>query len=240
MDYSETGAPRTPVPWTVRDMVYAGLATIGLMLVGFILLAIVAFALGIDVQDPEQQALVVFAVFALEALMIPPVWWWSVRKYGTSPRILGLRGFRWLRGIGLTLLGLAVILAINVGWSWVMERFGLEGQPDLVPVFGEGIGGFLSALLVAGVVAPVAEELFFRGFLYAGLRDRWGLTAGLVVSSVLFGVIHLTPGVIFPIILMGAVFAVLFELTDSVWPPILLHALVNGLAVVGLYANAAI
>jgi uncharacterized protein len=220
-------------------MVYAGLATIGLMLVGFVLLAILAVALGIDVQDPEQQQLVVFAVFALEALMIPPVWWWSVRKYGASPRILGLRGFRFLRGLALVAVGLAAILAINVVWAQVMERFGLEGQPDLVPVFGEGLGGFISALFVAAVVAPIAEELFFRGFLYAGLRDRWGLGAGLIVSSVLFGLIHLTPGVILPIILMGAIFAVLFELTDSVWPPILLHALVNGLAVVGLYASTA-
>lgn len=240
MNSSDNGASQTRVPWTIRDMVYAILATLGIMalvLLGAVVFAIVAAILGVDIEALDFRLLVVITP-VVQALMIVPAWWWSVRKYRVSWRALGLRRFPWIRGLAFMALGLLTILAINLGWAWVMERFELEGQPDLVPLFGEGLGGFLVAFIAAAIVAPVAEELLFRGFLYRGLRDRWGIIAGAVVSSVLFALFHLVPGVIPAIILMGLVFAALYELTDSVWPPILLHGVYNGLAIVMAYLNA--
>ena len=231
----EPGAEREPVPWGLRDMVSAGLMGVALMGAGLLAVLAAALLMGLDVENPQNQTLLAFAMLGLEALLIPPVWWWGMRKHGTPPATLGLRPTPWLRSLLYVGLGLVAILALNAGWSVVMERYGLVGQPDILPLFGEGFAGLLGALLVAAIVAPVAEELFFRGFLYAGLRDRWGPAAGVAVSSLLFGMVHLTPGVMVPIALMGAMFAWLYEATDSLWPPILLHAMYNGLAVVIMY-----
>lgn len=231
----EPDAEREPVPWGLRDMVSAGLMGVALMAAGLLAVLAAALLVGLDVENPQNQMLLAFAMLGLEALLIPPVWWWGMRKHGAPPASLGLRPAPWPRSLLYVGLGLVAILALNAGWSVVMERFGLAGQPDIVPLFGEGLTGLLSALLVAAVVAPVAEELFFRGFLYAGLRDCWGLPAGVAISSILFGVVHLTPGVMVPITLMGALLAWLYEATDSLWPPIVLHAAYNGLAVIIMY-----
>ncbi len=236
MAYRNPGPAKQGVPWGLADMVLAGLATVVLMVVGLFVLVTAALFAGLELQNPENQALLGFAMLGLEALMIPPVWWWGVHKHGAKAAILGLRRAPWLRSAVYIGLGLAAILAMNVGWAWVMERYGLQGQPDIVPLFGEGPSGLAIALLVAGIVAPVAEELFFRGFLFAGLRDRWGLPIGIALSSALFSVVHFVPGVMLPIAFMGALFAWLYQATDSLWPPILLHALYNGLAVIGMYA----
>lgn len=225
------------VPWTPRDMLAAGLTTAGLFVGGLFALSAAAFAMGINIASPEaQRSVMVASMFILTALMIPPVWWWGLRKYGQRPTMLGLRHAPLLRTLMWVGLGLAAILVINVVWAWVMQRLDLPGQPDIVEVFGQGWGGFLSAVGVAVVMAPLAEEVFFRGFLYAGLRDRWGLTAGILASSVIFGLVHLTPGVILPIVLMGGIFAWLYQATGTLWAPILLHAIVNAIAVTSLYA----
>lgn len=229
-------ARRQNVPWEVRDILYAGLMAGGLIaaLVG----GFVLFAMLMGWEGPMSQPghFVVVAMGALEGFMILPAWWWGPGKYGGGWRLLGLRRPPVMRSVVWGSLGLLVILGIDVAWAWVMERFNLPGQPDIVPIFGEGPFGFLAALFVAGVMAPLAEEIFFRGFIYAGLKKAWGPLGGLVASSVLFSVVHLTPGVMVPIACMGAVFALLYEVTDSLWPPITLHALMNIIAVIGVYA----
>jgi membrane protease YdiL (CAAX protease family) len=50
------------------------------------------------------------------------------------------------------------------------------------------------AILYAVVIAPVHEELFFRGILFRSVGDRYGLVAGLVVSGLGFSLIHYVPG----------------------------------------------
>ena len=106
-------------------------------------------------------------------------------------------------------------------------------------MFGGGIGGLLLALLLGGVVAPVAEEIFFRGYLYTGMRARWGVGWALAVSSLIFALIHLTPGVLPPLFIMGLLLAYLYERSDSLWPSILLHATINSIAFIGMYISGA-
>ncbi len=235
MTHDSTGAAHEAVPWGLRDMVAAGLATLALMFVGLLTVVAAGLVAGLDLQDPQNQTFLGFAALGLEALMIPPVWWWGMRKHGAGAAILGLRRAPLARTLVYVAIGLPALLAMNVAWGLVMERFGLEGQGDILPLFGQGLVGLLGALVVAAVVAPVAEELFFRGFLFAGLRDRWGLAAGMLISSAVFGAVHLTPGVMLPIALMGALFAWLYQTTRSLWPAILLHGLYNGVAVLAMY-----
>jgi membrane protease YdiL (CAAX protease family) len=76
----------------------------------------------------------------------------------------------------------------------------------------------------------MVEEIFFRGFVFAGLRERYGWQRAALISSALFGVIHFTPTAIMPIFILGCVFAYLYQRSGSIWPAILMHAFSNALA----------
>ena len=224
------------VPWTVRDMVVASLAALGLFIVGIALLAMAQFLWTASGREAPGQGVQALAIFTLEAILILPAWWWGPRKYGGGWRVLGLRRSPSWNMIGAVALGLVLTLAINAGWEQVRQRLGWAGQPEVLPLFGGGIQGLLLALFLGGVVASVAEEIFFRGYLYPGLRDRLGLGWGLVLSSAIFSVVHVFPGVLVPIFLMGLIFAWLYERYDSLWPCILLHSAVNTLAFLAAFA----
>jgi len=91
-------------------------------------------------------------------------------------------------------------------------------------------------LVIAAVVAaPVAEELFFRGFLYRALRNSWGVALAVLVSSAIFGMAHWWFGdpiqSVFPRVTIGIALALLYEHTGSLYPGMLAHAWINlGLA----------
>ena len=230
-----------PVPWLLRDILRGSLVALGLLVVGLVLAviaAVVAGFAGLDLADPSFMQFMVFVIMGLEAVFILPAWLLGPKKHGLGLKWLGFRPVSLPRSVILTVTGLAVILGVNVLWGMAMVRFDIPGQPDLVPLFGEGPFGIVAAIAVACVVAPFAEEIFFRGFMFAGMRDRWGLLAGVLVSSLVFALFHMSLSTLVPIALMGAVFALLYERAGSLWPCIALHAIVNLIGVLGAYAAA--
>ncbi len=86
------------------------------------------------------------------------------------------------------------------------------------------------ALLVLGVavMAPIGEELVFRGYLQRVLGARYGTWTAVVVTSVLFAAIHLNPASVLALFALGVVFALLRVWSGSIWPAILAHAVQNG------------
>jgi len=245
LDPSQRNTDRSlHVPWTLRDIVLAGLTTVGLLIAGIFALAVVVVVLtvaGIEVlPDADIAALstpLLMGVFVLmEGLFLIPPWLFGPHRYGGGWGILGLRPFSVGKGLGLVVLAFGLILAITAGWDWLNRTyFQLPSQPDVLPLFGEGIGGLLTALVGAGVVAAVAEEVLFRGFVHAGLRSRWGTGWALVVSSAAFAVVHVYAGAVPPIFAMGVVLGLLYELTGSVWPCILLHGAWNSFGLIAVY-----
>jgi membrane protease YdiL (CAAX protease family) len=80
--------------------------------------------------------------------------------------------------------------------------------------------------LVGGIVAPVAEEIVFRGLIFGYLR-RWGLPAAVLISTALFAAIHPGPAIPVTQIVGGAVFAVAYHTGKSLVVPIVIHVLGN-------------
>ncbi len=235
MTTSSAERPWTHVPWRLRDMFWACVVALGLIMGGLILAVGVAYlwpGLDLSSSSPSTLALV---IFALEAVLIVPAWTRGPRRYGGGWSSLGLRRFAPLRSLVLFLVGLAVVLIISPLWEVVRRQLGLAGQPSYLPLFGEGPWGLVLALLLGGIVAPFAEEVFFRGYLYAGLRELWGRGWALFVSSLAFAALHFTPGVLPPIFLIGLILAYIYERADSLWPSIALHSAINTIAFVGAY-----
>ena len=81
--------------------------------------------------------------------------------------------------------------------------------------------GFTGLLLMVAL-APVVEELVFRGLLYRMLRERWGILVSVAVSAAFFSLIH--HGMLFsPQLVGGIIFALAYEWSRSLWVSIALH-----------------
>ena len=219
-----------PVPWTTRD-VWLGLVALGLWLVISIAFSFLVYSLSLDLNLGLMVSLA-------ELLLLVPVWWLTVRKYRVGWETLGLRGFEGsMIGVGCGLMLLS--FTFNFVYGLFLSLFDLRIQVDLVPIFAE-----LSSpwwLLVGGVVvAPLAEEVFFRGFVFAGLCGRYKWQKAALVSSALFALIHLQLTAVIPIFILGYIFAYLYYQSNSIWPAILMHAATNalGLGMAYLAANS--
>ena len=228
MTHKQTEASYPPVYWSTRD-VWLGLAIFGLLVAAAIPFVFLA-------QSRSWELDFGLLVSLGELLLLVPVWLLTVRKYGVGWDALGLRSFKWeMLGLGCSLMLLS--LAFNLVFGLFLGLFGLRIQPDLAPIFAQLSSPWL--LLIGGaVVAPVVEEIFFRGFVFAGLRPRYGWQRAAVVSSGLFALIHLIPTAIIPIFILGYIFAYLYQRSNSIWPAILMHSATNALALGAAYIVA--
>lgn len=133
---------------------------------------------------------------------------------------------RWLvAAIGLGIVGYGLNLAIQFTY---LKWFGGNDPQGILHAAARGgpIPFFLS-LLGGALFTPFGEEILFRGVI-ANALNRYGAFAGVVLSSIIFGLAH-GVSVIFPIaIMIGILSASLFRATGSVWPGILLHSVYNG------------
>lgn len=78
-----------------------------------------------------------------------------------------------------------------------------------------------------GILAPICEEILFRGFLYTALRRYWGILPSILLSAGLFAGIHLDAGGFLPLLTLGMLFAFTLERTRSILPCMIAHGLWN-------------
>lgn len=211
-----------PVSWSANDT-WLGLG---------VLLLLVAVYFFVIAQFGSSQSLGVFVVATFEfILLIPIAIVFLMRK--VSWRALGLRAFNpraLTLGCGM-LIGVYVLVIIN---NLIMMALGVVTQADVISdLLGEIDSPYLFAFVTA-IVAPITEELFFRGFLFKGLREKYGWVNALMFSSIIFALFHGQLATLIPTFLLGALFAYMFHRTESVYPGMLLHFAVNALGVLVL------
>lgn len=114
-----------------------------------------------------------------------------------------------------------------------VQQWAVEGLPELLTP-GDPIRMVAEGIIIV-VIAPVMEEILFRGVLLHRWSYRWGLRAGIIVTSLLFGVIHVEPvGHFF----FGVVMCALYLATGSLWVPIAAHVLNNGIVMLVMLPGA--
>jgi membrane protease YdiL (CAAX protease family) len=131
---------------------------------------------------------------------------------------------------------LATLLWVVMEHLLRLPRIGLVQAPTLVDSRSGGETQALSALVVV-LVAPVAEELFFRGSLFRKWRLRWGGGKAALATSVLFALLHsssITSG------LFGLAMVMLYTTTRTIWTPVVAHLLNNLFPVVMTVARPVI
>ncbi|MFO0946326.1 MAG: type II CAAX endopeptidase family protein [Planctomycetota bacterium] len=92
------------------------------------------------------------------------------------------------------------------------------------------LGDWVLLTLSVAVVAPLIEELMFRGILQSWMVNRVGIPAGILITATLFGFAHSLswPDPV-PLIVLGFGMGVAYQRTRSLWPPVVVHALFNGM-----------
>jgi uncharacterized protein len=117
--------------------------------------------------------------------------------------------------------------------SVAVSQVGLqpEGMKQVFDVVRE-LGQLAKSLVLLAVLAPLVEELVFRGLLYGWLAGRWGRNVGWIVSSLAFAAAHAEPAHIILVLPLGLLFGWLRQRTDSLLPSLVAHIANNGLALI--------
>ena len=162
----------------------------------------------------------------------------TVCKYGVPLSALGFTpvsrrtmGRVALVFVPVTLAGIAINLSSQalLGTGTHSSQVSVLTQ-DVTP----SAGTFLILFVLLVVLAPIAEEMFFRGFLFRLIRCRCSGLATVGSTAFAFAVLHGSPAVLPWLVFMGVVFGVVVEQTGSLYSSIMLHAMVNGLTVLGV------
>jgi len=170
---------------------------------------------------PNREMLTVLGAFFLIGLLAVIV---AVAPLGKMAfPALGLRSANWKYPV----FGALGTLFLSVAVS----QIGIEpqGMKQVIDVVREPHELILSLLLLS-VLAPVVEELVFRGLLYGWIAGRWGGTPALIVSSLAFAAAHWEPAHIILVLPLGFLFGWLRRRTDSLLPSLFSHIVNNGFA----------
>jgi membrane protease YdiL (CAAX protease family) len=222
------------VPWGFRDSIWG---LIGGLLLVFIVPPLLVLPFDSNLADPDKAKdgaiLAAQALFdgMLVAVAIGMASGWHYRLREALPR-LGLRGFR-PSAIGWMFAMLGAYYLFAAVFSTIVVEPKQEDIGKQLGVCNPSIGIVIVAVFTVAVLAPISEEIFFRGFFFAGLRTRWGLWPAAIVSGVVFGLVHAPTGptAAIPLAALGAGLAWLYNKTDSLWPCIIAHFLNNALAI---------
>jgi membrane protease YdiL (CAAX protease family) len=168
---------------------------------------------------------------AIVAWRVRPVAWLGLR-WSKWPHALWI-GPSVVAGMWLTLLTLQA-----GGYMKWMESLGAETVQDTVKFFQHSQDKLaLGAMAVAAViVAPLCEEIVFRGYLYPAAKRFAGPATAMFCSALLFSLAHGSLAMLLPLFLLGFAFAWIYERTGSLWAPIFAHFCVNGSTVLIQFA----
>jgi uncharacterized protein len=171
--------------------------------------------------------------------------WLRMRRAGWT-RAFGRPARTWPEVVDGTVFGWilygVVTLGVGLPVAWLVRL--LSDRPGTPPApFPAGLTpfGWTLPVILALLVAPVAEELLFRGVLFPALRNRFGLAAGLVGSSIAFGLVHYLPGDPIDVVItvavttaMGVGLAIQYERRGTLLAPLSAHIAFNLLGLVTL------
>jgi membrane protease YdiL (CAAX protease family) len=224
--------PRGWRPWTAPAALFAGvvLAAVGGLIVDipaalFFGVKIDASKLpsGLEIADTAIQdfafvaAVMIFAQLGGRTLQA-----WQ----------LGLRPTRRWRAVGAVVVTVIIFLVFTAIWSSAME---VSTKEKLLEQLGanESTLLLLASAALTCIVAPICEEVLFRGYLFSALSNWHGWFLAAVLTGLVFGGVHAgsAPVVdLVPLAFLGFALCVLYRWTGSLYPCIATHAINNSLA----------
>jgi membrane protease YdiL (CAAX protease family) len=167
------------------------------------------------------------AIFVLTAVLLAG---WGARKVYSWQ--FGLRLTPFWRAVGLMVLAFVAFYLFTVIWSELIQN---EAKDKVLEKLGskEGAALLIASAALTCVVAPICEEMLFRGFIFTSLRNWKGPWPAAVLTALIFGAVHATsaPAVdLLPLAGLGFALCLLYRATGSLYPCIAVHAINNSIA----------
>ncbi len=207
--------------WVDLAMVLGGIACI------YVILAFGTYWL--MERLPYERILLYLNAFVTQLLFVLLVWTvksvrhWEWSDFGLNsmalkkalPKVLGLYALTWL---------------INISYAIFLYQHGLT--PPETDVYSKLLGQatwytLILNLILAGVLAPVVEEVLFRGVIFGSLQAYFGKWTSAVLSAAIFSTLHFQAYGFFPRFMLGMFLVYLYDKYKSLYPAIGLHALNN-------------
>ena len=235
------------VPWTIQQTFFGVLIT---LVPWFIIVSLLnsgntaqPSTVRLPMQTDLANALITFILSTLiEAAFIIAPLYIALQVYRTiSPRwslalrALGFRKFHVGKAFAYIILFGLLIIGTDYLYQAAITLFHWHLQTNDQVILSHAKTAPLTTyatLLVAVFVAPVCEEIFFRGFFFSGLRRGMPLYLAIILSALLFGAAHGDPASFPVLFIIGLFLAILRWQTRSLWPGIFLHCLNNSLGAI--------
>jgi membrane protease YdiL (CAAX protease family) len=217
----------TGKPWGIPAIL--AVLTIPVVLWGSSLIYTVTQGPQDDLTNSEVIINLIFSILVLDGIfVIGPIafcFWRYRRGWGE----LGLRPFYssywWIPPVAA-----ATAYAGTIAYNAILYALGARPEQDTTQLFDSAAVLPLTFFAIV-IVAPLAEEIFFRAFVFAGLIRPFGVAGALVASGLLFAMFHVQDGssalLVPPFAAIGAGFAWIYYKTGSLWPGIATHFLFN-------------
>jgi membrane protease YdiL (CAAX protease family) len=228
------------VPWGWRDIVRAIVLSAVSLVVLFVLLVIAIVVRQLMGMSDDLIVLGAGVELGFYGIILLAIYWTTVRRYHSPWTALGLRPVPrgWLVLAPLLTLGM-----LTVGVAMTSAISALQGQQFVNPQVHDMSQGqqltplhLVMFLFGTAIVAPIVEELFFRGMLYPLLRRRLPAWLAIVANAAIFAALHFIPILLPMLFVMGLLLTFVRARTHSIIPGILIHALNNAVFVLGVYA----
>ena len=236
LDRSEPRPSSGPSPIAVAPAL--GTWSVAWVLGAIVVTPLLVLAAGASVGDDlsiPQLALATAGMWAMFGVGLGAV----SRRFGTGHVAADLGwAFRPIDLLGIP-LGVATQFALVPLLYWPLrelwpDTFDPDRLEQRAQELADKAGGFHTVLLVLVVVvgAPVVEELVYRGLVQRSLSVAVGASAGLLLTSILFALIHFSPVEYPGLFLAGLVFGGCVTLTDRLGPAVVTHAAFNAAGLV--------
>jgi membrane protease YdiL (CAAX protease family) len=218
-------------PWTIEDV---AVATVGVLTVTLGVSAVAGGVTGVFF-DGQSGALFVVAMQLIVYVAIGTGFAVMMRRRAiTMETACGIRvagsGRALLMGVAFWFAFLPLVGLTMAGVEWVYRWLHLElHRQDVVEILmaEKSVLARASIMLFAVVAAPVAEEFFFRGFVYPAVKQKWGTGWALALSSVAFAAMHHHVPTFAALAVLGVGLALAYEWTGSLLAPVAMHATFN-------------
>jgi len=219
------------VPWNIIDIT---LVIILELTIFYILSPVIRL---FAPENPDFQSLFVLTVYLIQTVVtISVIYFFTFRKYKISLKDLGFKTIKWLDSlkyvIGMWLLTTILLIGISEA---IFKLFGSEvdgfrQQMDHIEIFGDNSFGYITLIFTAFVIAPVIEEAMFRGFILPGLMKHFTPLSSVLITSLLFSVLHFEFLSIIPLFIIGSILGWLYIKQKSIYGCLMFHAINNGIA----------
>ena len=219
--------PRWPA-WTAPVALVAAFVV---AVFGAILIGTVAAAGGASLEHPPPSVEILATAFQDAALVGSALLFARISRR-PRPWHFGLRATRFGPALGWMALAWVSFIGFSAVWVTALDIKSKDRLPDELGA-DESTVALLAVAVLVCVIAPIAEEVFFRGYFFNALRSWKGLWPAAILTGLVFGAIHVGSAPVpflVPLAVFGFALCLLYWRTGSLYPCIALHALNNSLA----------